>query len=159
MISLTIAEASFSTKAVIIVSCILALGNLYYLIAYATPQKLVQLVLAAHSNKTDVTHWNIKLNSQTREALCTPLTKEQLAYLDEKSDDIISKSVTCYLISKKYRPNELSGVVSVSIHIRSKSGLCDVDYDRVRIRIVTKSNGKGGFEARRVVEAVELLSA
>ena len=45
MISLTIAEASFSTKAVIIVSCILALGNLYYLIAYAMPQKLVQLVL------------------------------------------------------------------------------------------------------------------
>ena len=105
---------------------------------------------SVNAGKTDVTHWNIKLNSQT---------KEQLAYLDEKSDDIISKSVTCYLISHKYRPNELSGVVSVSIHIRSKSGLCDVDYDRVRVRIVTKSNGKGGFEARRVVDSVELLSA
>lgn len=153
-----ILDTGFARHIVIIVSCILGLYELYHLITYTTPQKLVQLVLDAHSKKSNSTHWNIKLSCQMREALCTPLTKEQLAYLDEKSDDIISKSVTCRLVSYKYRPNELSGIVSVSIHIQSKSGQCDVDYTNVRVRIVTKTNGKAGTDSYRVVDAVELLS-
>ena len=102
---------------------------------YTIPQQLIQLVRQAHLEQEFHTIWDIKVSDKMRAALCTPLTQQQLQTLKLSKDDIVSRSIDGYVISHKLRNGELSGVVSVSIDITSKSGKCNYHYSGVKLRI------------------------
>ena len=152
-----VSDSSIVVKLLVIIACVFSLRELVHLVSYTAPQQLVQLVKNAHSQRPIPTQWNIRVSSRMRELLCSPLTLKQQLYLCESGDDIVSKSVSCYLLSHKYRPNRLSGIVNVSIQIISKSGKCDINCTNKKLRITIKQKGIVGSSYWEV-EEVEILS-
>ena len=100
------------------------------------PQQLAELVKQAHSSAEFKTRYNIQVSDEMRLALQAPLTPDQLRSLAENSDDIDGKSVTAYLLNGKNRRGVLSGTVVVSIHIHSKSGLNNYDFEHIRLKLI-----------------------
>lgn len=113
--------------------------NLYHYTKYTIPQQLVQLVKQAHMEQQFQTMWNIEVSDAMRDALRAPLTVQQLEAIFHAKNDITSKSVNCYVVSHKYRGNELSGIVNVSVDILSRSGLHDYHISNVKLQISVSS--------------------
>ena len=113
--------------------------NLYHYTNYTIPQQLVQLVKQAHLEQQFQTMWNIEVSDAMRDALRTPLTVQQLEDILHAKNDIISRSVNCYIVSHKYRGKELSGVVNVSVDILSCSGLHDYHISNAKLQISVSS--------------------
>lgn len=118
-----------------VVAIMKAIQSLRLYLYHTIPQQLLDLVRQAHLEQEFHTIWDIKVSDKMRAALCTPLTQQQLQTLKLSKDDIVSRSIDGYVISHKLRNGELSGVVSVSIDITSKSGKCNYHYSGVKLRI------------------------
>ena len=121
---------------------------------YTIPQQLIQLVRQAHLEKEFHTIWDIKVSDEMRTALCAPLTQQQIQTIRLSKEDIISHSVDGYVISHKVRRRELSGVVSVSIDITSKSGNCNYKYSGVKLRITVNRLGDSAIDSKWTVTSV-----
>lgn len=100
------------------------------------PRQLAELIKQAHSGEEFNTRYNIQVSDEMRLALQAPLTPDQIRSLAENSDDIDGKSVTAYLLNGKNRRGVLSGTVVVSIHIHSKSGLNNYDFEHIRLNLI-----------------------
>lgn len=103
------------------------------------PQQLTQLVRQAHLDQPFQTMWNIEVSDEMRDALQLPLTAQQIHSLKQAKDDMISRYVSCDLISYKRKGHELSGVVNVSINIRSHSGKNSICVSDAKLRITIRN--------------------
>lgn len=149
------------STAIVTIVCIVSLirgiqSSLHYL-NYTIPQQLVQLVKQAHLGQSFQTLWNIEVSNTMREALCAPLTANQICEIAQMKHDIVSYSINCYVLSHKLKSKELTGVVSVSLSIDSRSGACDYKYSGVKLRITVRHIGKSGVDNKWVVSSVEQL--
>ena len=84
------------------------------------PRQLVDLVLQAHRDGPIKTMFGIRVSERMRDALCAPLTPEQLAVIHSAEKGVFCTCVKCSLLSSYYKGNELSGVVQVSVSVSSK---------------------------------------
>ena len=118
------------------------------------PNQLMELVRQAHLGQQFNTLFNIEVSDEMRTALCAPLTQQQIQTIRLSKEDIISHSVDGYVISHKVRRRELSGVVSVSIDITSKSGNCNYKYSGVKLRITVNRLGDSAIDSKWTVTSV-----
>lgn len=149
------------STAIVTIVCILSLirgiqSTVYYL-NYTIPQQLIQLVRQAHLGQPFHTLWNIEADDSMREALCAPLTASQIYRISQMKHDIISYSIDGYVISHKLKSKELTGVVSVSLSVDSRSGACDYKCSKAMLRITVRHIGRPGVDNTWVVSAVEQL--
>ena len=105
------------------------------------PQQLFKLVKQAHLGEPVDMLWNIAVSSEMQDALCQPLTPEQLATMRAAEKGVFSTSVNGYLISSRFENNELSGVVQVSVPVHSKYSKHDMAYPAVKLRSVVRRTG------------------
>lgn len=131
---------------------------IYHYIHYTIPQQLAQLVTQAHTGENFKTLWDIKVSPEMRAALCQPLTPEHLGIMQAAETGIVSSSACCYVLSHKYRSNELSGVVKVSVTVHSKYSKTDLIYPDVSLRIVVRLNGKPFPKSRWEVISVDQIA-
>lgn len=126
------------------------------------PQQLVQLVRQAHYEEKFQTKWDIEVSDQMRDALLTPLTSQQVQMLRHMKEDICFRSVRCSLLSYKHKGLELSGVVNVSIDIRSRSGQNTYYIPNAKVRVIIRNTGNknridNNINGKWYVSSVELL--
>lgn len=129
-------------------------GVVHY-IRYTLPQQLIQLVKQAHHGHGYPTAWNIGMSDEMRLALCAPLTRQQLLEMWRDPADVTSRSVNGYVLSHRYRWNELSGVVCLSVETVSRSGGCNVSVSGMKLRITVQRTPESG--RRWMVTEVERL--
>lgn len=124
---------------VVVVMIIRGLRDIRHYMKVEIPDQLAQLVKQAHLGKPFQTLWDIQVSDEMRYALQSPLTVQQIDTLMQEKDDIISRSVYCNLISHKMKEHTLSGVVSVSIDIESRSRLNSYHIADAMLRITLKN--------------------
>ena len=117
------------------------------------PQQLVTLVQQAHKGEPFKTRMDIQVSPEMRDALCQPLTPEQLATMRAAGEGVYGRSVFCYLVSSRFKGGELSGVVRVSVTVHSKYSKNDLVCPDTELRIVVRHNGR-----RYPMEAWEVVS-
>lgn len=122
------------------------------------PQQLVQLVLQAHQNGPIETMWDIKVSERMRDALCAPLTPEQLATIRAAEEGVFSRRVSCRLLSSRWKGRELSGLVQVSVMVHSKYSKTNMFCPETKLRITVSGAGNPGIEHRWVVTSVEQIA-
>lgn len=116
------------------------------------PQQLVELVRQAHSGEPFTTRMDIQVTPEMRDALCQPLTPQQLETMRAAGEGVYSRSVFCRLVSSRFKGGELSGVVWVSVKVRSRYSKNDLLFPDAELRIVVRHNGrKYPMEAWEVV--------
>ena len=116
------------------------------------PQQLVTLVRQAHSGEPFKTRMDIQVSPEMRDALCLPLTPQQLATMRAAGEGVYSRSVFCRLVSSRFKGGELSGVVWVSVKVHSRYSRNDLLFPDTELRIVVRNNGrKYPMEAWEVV--------
>lgn len=147
---------------VIVVMIIRGLRDIRHYMNVEIPQQLVQLVRQAHYEEKFQTKWDIEVSDQMRDALCTPLTSQQVQTLRLMKDDICFRSVCCSLLSYKHKGLELSGVVNVSIDIRSYSGQNTYCIPNAKVHVIIRNTGNkdridNNINGRWYVSSVELL--
>lgn len=108
---------------------------------YEVPEQLAELVRQAHGNDAISTMWNIHVSPAMRDALCAPLTDEQLAAIRAAEEGAFSRSVSCYVVSHRHKGGELSGVVQVSVTVRSRYSKSELVCPPTKLRIVVSRNG------------------
>lgn len=87
--------------------------------------------------------------------MCLPLTPQQLEIMRAAGEGVFSSSVSCYLLSHKFKSGELSGVVKASVTVHSKYSKTPLVYPAVKLRILVKQNGKQYPHLRWMVTSVE----
>ena len=122
------------------------------------PQQLFKLVKQAHLGEPVDMLWNIAVSSEMQDALCQPLTPEQLATMRAAEKGVFSTSVNGYLISSRFENNELSGVVQVSVSVSSKFSEKQMVCPDVQLKITVSGKGKPGIEHRWEVTSVEQIA-
>ena len=106
------------------------------------PHQLVELVQQAHQDGPINTKFDIKVSSDMRDALCAPLTVEQLATIRAAEEGAFSRRVSCRLISSYYKGGEISGVVQVSVMVHSEYSKRNLFCPETQLRIVVRHNGR-----------------
>lgn len=106
------------------------------------PQQLVTLVRQAHSGEPFTTRMDIQVSPEMRDALCQPLTPQQLETMRAAGEGVFSRSVFCRLVSSRFKGGELSGVVWVSVKVRSRYSKNDLLFPATELRIVVRHNGR-----------------
>ncbi len=152
-------EVRITTVVLIIVGIVYLIKGAQYshhLWKHCVPEQLAELVRQAHSNRPFQTMWDIKVSDEMREALQAPLTPQQIHAMAEAKDDDISRFVNCSVLSHKVNTKGLSGIVKVTIDIRSRSGLHNYHFQNVRLRIVVDGQADL-FESSMTVRSVEQL--
>lgn len=124
---------------VVVVMILRGLRDIRRYMKVEIPQQLTQLVRQAHLDQPFQTMWNIEVSDEMRDALQLPLTAQQIHSLKQAKDDMISRYVSCDLISYKRKGHELSGVVNVSINIRSRSGKNSICVSDAKLRITIRN--------------------
>lgn len=125
---------------------------------YEVPQQLAELVRQAHGTEPIRTMWDIRVSPELRDALCVPLTDEQLATIRAAEEGTFSSSVSCYVVSHKHKDNELSGVVQVSVTVSSRYSKSELAYPPTKLRIVVSAKA-GRYPLRRwEVTSVEQIA-
>jgi hypothetical protein len=105
------------------------------------PQQLLKLVQQAHSGQPADLSWDIEVSPEMNDALCQPLTPEQLAQMRAAGEGVYNRSVHGYLISSSFKNNELSGVVQVSVTVHSRYSKQALSCPATRLRIVVSRKG------------------
>lgn len=105
---------------------------------YEVPEQLAELVCQAHGTEPIRTMWDIRVSPEMRDALCAPLTPEQLQAIRAAEAGVFARSVSCYVVSHKYKGNELSGIVQVSLTVRSRYSQSEMAYPPIKLRIVVR---------------------
>ena len=77
-----------------------------------------------------------------RDALCQPLTPQQLETMRAAGEGVYSRSVFCRLVSSRFKGGELSGVVWVSVKVHSRYSRNDLLFPDTELRIVVRNNGR-----------------
>lgn len=121
------------------------------------PRQLVELVQQAHQAEHIRTMWDIKVSERMRDALCAPLTPEQLAVIRSAEKGVFSTYVKCSLLSSNYQGEELSGVVQVAVRVSSKFSELPLVCPDVKLRITVSGVGTPGIEHRWVLTSVERI--
>lgn len=147
---------------VFVVIIIRSLRDIRHYNNVVVPQQLVQLVRQAHYEEKFQTKWDIEVSDKMRDALCAPLTSQQLQTLRVMKDDVCFRSVRCSLLSYKHKGLELSGVVNVSIDIRSHSGQNTYCIPNAKIHVIVRNTGNkdridNNINGKWYVSSVELL--
>ena len=147
---------------VIVINIIRGLRDIRHYQDVVIPQQLVQLVRQAHYGEKFQTKWDIEVSDQMRDALCAPLTSQQLQTLRVMKDDVCFRSVRCSLLSYKHKGLELSGVVNVSIDIRSHSGQNTYCIPNAKLHVIVRNTGNkdridNNINGKWYVSSVELL--
>ena len=124
-----------------------------HLVGSTIPQQLVTLVQQAHKGEPFKTRMDIRVSPEMRDALCLPLTPQQLETMRAAGEGVYSRSVFCHLVSSHFKGEVLSGVVKVSVTVHSKYSKNDVVYPDTELRIVVRHNGR-----RYPMEAWEVIS-
>lgn len=109
---------------------------------YEVPEQLAELVRQAHGTGPIRTMWDIRVRPEMRLALCAPLTAEELAAIRTAEPGVLSRSVSCYVVSHKKKGCELSGVVQVSVTVHSCYSKSERAYPPTKLRIVVTHNGR-----------------
>lgn len=117
------------------------------------PQQLVELVQQAHRGEVFRTQMDIRVSPEMRDALCLPLTPQQLDTMRAAGEGVYGRSVFCHLVSSRFKGEVLSGVVKVSVTVHSKYSKNDLVYPDTELRIVVRHNGR-----RYPMEAWEVTS-
>ena len=100
------------------------------------PKQLLRLVRQAHSGQPEDMVWDIEVSPEMRDALCLPLTPEQLAEMRAAEDGVYNTSVLGYVCSSTFKNNTLSGVVQVWVTVRSRYSKSERAYPPTKLRIV-----------------------
>ena len=145
---------------VVIAVIILAKGiwDTYQQIHYKLPQQLVQLVQQAHADGNFRTEWDIAVSSEMWDALCQPLTPEQLQEIRSAKEGVYSRSVDCHLISGNIRGGTLYGVVQASVIVHSRYSKHDLKYPTAQLRIIVTHNGRQYPNGKWEVNSVEQIA-
>lgn len=122
------------------------------------PQQLVDLVRQAHSGEPFKTRMDIQVSPEMRDALCLPLTPQQLESMRAAGEGVYSRSVFCRLVSSRYKGGELSGVVWVSVKVHSKYSKNDLLFPGTELRIVVRHNDRQYPMGEWVVTEVEQIA-
>lgn len=125
---------------------------------YEVPEQLAELVRQAHGTEPIRTMWDIRVSPEMRDALCTPLTSEELAAIRAAEPGVLSSSVSCYVVSHKHKGCELSGVVQVSVTVHSRYSKSERTYSPIKLRIVVVRNGRPFPNERWEVASVEQIA-
>jgi len=122
------------------------------------PQQLVTLVRQAHKGEPFKTRMDIQVSPEMRNALCQPLTPQQLESMRAAEAGVYSRSVFCRLVSSCYTDGELSGVVWVSVKVHSRYSKNDLLFPGTELRIVVRRNGRQYPNDRWEVTSVEQIA-
>lgn len=106
------------------------------------PQQLVELVRQAHQGGPFETKFGIVVSPAMCDALCAPITPDQLATIRAAGAGVFSRSVCCHLISSSFKGGVLSGMVQVLVTVHSKYSKTDLHYPETRLRIIVRHNGR-----------------
>ena len=147
---------------VVAAAIIRGLRDIRHYMKVEIPQQLIQLVRQAHYEEKFQTKWDIEVSEQMRNALCAPLTPQQVQTLCLMKDDICFRSVRCSLLSYEHKGLELSGVVNVSIDIRSHSGQNTYYIPKAKVRVTVRNTGDinridNNINGKWYVSSVEVL--
>ena len=116
------------------------LRDAHYHQQYSVPEQLAELVRQAHGTAPIRTMWDIRVSPEMRDALCAPLTPEQLQAIRAAEAGVFARSVSCYVVSHKCKGNELSGIVQVSLTVRSRYSQSEMAYPPIKLRIGVNSS-------------------
>ncbi len=123
---------------------------------HKVPEQLVQLVRQAHAGQPFQTMWDIQVSPAMQDALQQPLMPELLRALEHTKDDNIRRFVNCTLLSHALKAKELSGVVGVTIDIRSDSGIYDYHVESAKLHVTVRHTGDS-VNYQWFVESAELV--
>lgn len=122
------------------------------------PRQLVELVQQAHQAGRIETRFDIRVSERMRDALCAPLTQEQLATIRSALPGTYSTYVKCELLSSSYKGEVLSGVVKSAVRVSSKYSEKPLVCPEVQLKITVSGNGKPGIDHRWEVTSVEQIA-
>lgn len=125
---------------------------------YEVPEQLAELVRQAHGTEPIRTIWDIRVSPEMRQALCAPLTSEELAAIHATEPGVLRSSVSCYVVSHKHKGNELSGVVRVSLTVRSRYSKSELSYPPIKLRIVVRCTTEQYVYRRWEVSSVKQIA-
>lgn len=122
------------------------------------PHQLVELVQQAHQAGRIKTEFDIHVSERMRDALCAPLTQEQLATIRSAAPGTYSTYVKCELLSSTYKGDVLSGVVKSAVRVKSKFSEEPLVCPEVQLKITVSGNGKSYIAHRWEVTSVEQIA-
>ena len=122
------------------------------------PKQLLRLVRQAHSGKPEDMVWDIEVSPEMRDALCLPLTAQQLAQMRAAEQGVYRTSVLGYVYSSTFKNNALSGVVQVCVTVRSRYSKSELAYPPVKLRIVVSLKEGSAAQRRWEVTSVEQIA-
>ena len=122
------------------------------------PGQLVQLVKLAHGVSEVRTMFDIRVSERMRDALCAPLTQEQLATIRSAAPGTYSTYVKCELLSSSYKGSELSGVVKAAVRVSSKFSEEPLVCPEVQLKITVCGMDAPGMGLRWEVTSVERMA-
>lgn len=122
------------------------------------PHQLVELVQQAHQEGPIKTKFDIKVSSDMHDALCAPLTAEQLMTIRAAEKGVFSRRASCRLISSCFKSGEISGVVQVSVMVHSEYSKHNLFCPETQLRIVVRHNGRKYPTGEWVVTSVEQIA-
>ncbi len=134
------------------------LRDAHYHQQYRVPEQLAELVRQAHGTAPIRTMWDIRVSPEMRDALCAPLTAEQLASIRAAEEGAFSRSVSSYVVSHKHTGDELSGIVQVSLTVRSRYSESELAYPPTKLRIVVSLKEQESDHRRWAVTSVEQIA-
>ncbi len=120
-------------------------------------QQLVQLVKLAHGASEIRTMFDIRVSERMRDALCAPLTQEQLATIRAAVPGTYSTYVKCELLSSNFKGNVLCGVVKAAVRVSSRYSEKPLVCPEVQLKITVCGNGKPYVAHRWEVTSVERI--
>ena len=122
------------------------------------PGQLVQLVKLAHGESGVRTMFDIRVSERMRDALCAPLTQEQLATIRAAEPGAYSTYVKCELLSSSFQGSELSGVVKAAVRVSSKFSEKPLVCPEVQLKITVLGADAHGAGHRWEVTSVERIA-
>ena len=122
--------------AMIVLEIVKWIRDVHRYMSREVPGQLLKLVQQAHSGQPADLFWDIEVSPEMNDALCQPLTPEQLAQMRAAGEGVYSRSVHGYLISSSFKNDELSGVVQVSVTVHSRYSKQTLSCPATRLRIV-----------------------
>ena len=122
------------------------------------PRQLVELVQQAHQDGRIETEFDIRVSERMSDALCAPLTQEQLATIRSALPGTYSTYVKCELLSSSFKGDVLSGVVKSAVRVSSKFSEKPLVCPEVQLRITVSGVGPPGIAHRWEVTSVEQIA-
>ena len=102
--------------------------------------------------------FDIWVSERMRDALCAPLTQEQLATIRSAEKGVYSTYVKCRLLSSHHGKEGLSGVVQAAVRVSSRYSEKPLVCPEVKLKITVSSMGPPGAGHRWEVTSVEQIA-